>query len=222
MRANGAGVTLGFDHRLGLVGLGQGLNTLALDFGRLQDGGDQLLLAAQDFGLLHLHLLLLFRLLDLDRLDDHLLLHHIGLDLVSLVGLCLLAFDQFIVGRFFHIEIALRFGLPRHRGGLSRDPLLIGLRLGDRGFSQRNRALDRSVAICLSRGHVRVALDPDYVRTAHVRDVVVLVANFLDGKRDHFKAHLVDVVGASGTHAIGNHLGLLDDLFDGELTYDAA
>ena len=61
LRANGAGMAFGFDHRLRLIGFGQGLNALALDFGRLQHGGDQFFLAAQDFGLLHLYLLFLFR-----------------------------------------------------------------------------------------------------------------------------------------------------------------
>ena len=36
------------------------------------------------------------------------------------------------------------------------------------------------------------------------------------------EAHLVHVVGAGGAHAVGDHLRLLDDLFDRELADDAA
>ena len=39
-----------------LFGLGQRLDALALDLGRLQHGRDQLALAALDFGVLHLDL----------------------------------------------------------------------------------------------------------------------------------------------------------------------
>ena len=48
------------------------------------------LLAAQDFGFLHLDLLLLLDLLNLDRFGDDLLLHDVRLDFVGLVGLRLL------------------------------------------------------------------------------------------------------------------------------------
>ncbi len=58
--------------------------------------------------------------------------------------------------------------------------------------------------------------------TPHVGDVFVLVANFLDGERDHLQPHLVHVIGAGGAHAVGHHLGLLDDLFHRELPDNAA
>jgi hypothetical protein len=57
----------------------------------LQHGRDQLFLAAIDLGLLHLDLLLFLDLLHLHLLGDHLLLHDVGLDVVSFVGLRLLA-----------------------------------------------------------------------------------------------------------------------------------
>ncbi len=41
-------------------------------------------------------------------------------------------------------------------------------------------------------------------------------------KRDDFEAHLAHVVHAGGAHALGDHLGLFDDLLDGELADDAA
>ena len=53
------GVAFGFHDQPLLLGFGQRLDALALDLGRLQHGGDQLALAAQDFGLLHLDLVLL-------------------------------------------------------------------------------------------------------------------------------------------------------------------
>src|ERR1700693_1934298 len=57
---------------------------------------------------------------------------------------------------------------------------------------------------------------------AYVGDVFVLVPDLFDGEGNHFEAHLVHVVGAGGAHAIADHLGLLDDFFDGELPDDAA
>ena len=59
-------------------------------------------------------------------------------------------------------------------------------------------ALDRGVALGFGRGDVGVALDARDVGPAHVDDVLVLVADFLDGERDDFEAHLVHVVGAGG------------------------
>ena len=41
-------------------------------------------------------------------------------------------------------------------------------------------------------------------------------------KLDDLEAHLAHVVHAGGAHALGDHLGLFDDLFDGELADDAA
>ena len=73
-----------------LLGRGQRLDALTLDLGLLQHGRDQLLLAAHDFGFLHLDLLLFLDLLHLHLLGDDLLLHDVGLDLVGLVGLRLL------------------------------------------------------------------------------------------------------------------------------------
>ena len=70
LRADGGGVTFGFRDQALLLGLGQRLDALALDFGLLQHGGDQFLLAAHDFGFLHLDLLLLLDLLHLHRLGD--------------------------------------------------------------------------------------------------------------------------------------------------------
>ena len=83
-------------------------------------------------------------------------------------------------------------------------------------------ALDGRVALGFGGGDIGVALDARHVRPAHVGDVLVLVAHFLDGERDDFEPHLVHVVGAGGAHAVGHHLRLLDDLFDRELADDAA
>ena len=86
----------------------------------------------------------------------------------------------------------------------------------------RQRAFDRCIAIGFGGGHVGVALDARHVRPAHVGDVFVLVANFLDGERNDFQAHLVHVVGAGAAHAVGNHFRLLHDFFHRELANDAA
>ena len=93
---------------------------------------------------------------------------------------------------------------------------------GNRGLPLSQRTLDGGIAIGFCRGHVGIALDARDVGLAHVGDVFVLVANFFDGERNDFQPHLVHVFGASGAHAVGNHLRLLDDLFDGELADNAA
>ena len=119
--------------------LGQRLDPLPLDLGLLQDGRDQLLLAARDLGLLHLDLLLLLDLLDPDLLGDDLLLHDVGLDLVGLVRLRLLLLDRLVVLRLLDLQVALRLGLLGLRERLGEHPLLVGLRLGDRGLPRARR-----------------------------------------------------------------------------------
>jgi hypothetical protein len=42
----------------------------------------------------------------------------------------LLALDQLVVGRFFDLQIALHFGLARHRGSFRGDAFLISLCFG--------------------------------------------------------------------------------------------
>ncbi len=58
--------------------------------------------------------------------------------------------------------------------------------------------------------------------SAHVQDVLVLVADFLDRERDDLEPHLAHVVGDVGTHPVGDHLRFLDDLLDRQLADDAA
>ena len=212
----------GFDRQPALLRFGEHLDALPLDLGLLQHGRDQLLLAAQDLGFLHLDLLLALDLLHAHRLGDDLLLHDVGLDLVGLVGLRLLLLDRLDVVGLLDLEVALRLGLLGLRQRLGEHALLVGLRLGDRRLAHRLGALDRRVALGFGGGDVGVALDARDVRPAHVDDVVVLVADFLDGERDDLEAHLVHVVGAGGAHALGDHLRLLDDLLDRELADDAA
>ena len=191
-------------------------------FGRLEHGGIELALAAQDFGFLHLDLVLLFHLLDGDFLGLHLLLHDVGLDLVSLVGLRLLLLDHLQVLGLLHFEVALGFGLLGLGKRFGQHPLLVGLGLGDGGLARGHRAPDGRVALGFGGGHVGVPLDARNVRPAHVGDVLVLVADLFDGEGNHFQAHLVHVVRAGGAHAVADHLGLLDDLFHRELADDAA
>ena len=123
---------------------------------------------------------------------------------------------------FLDLEVALRFGLLGLGERFGQHALLIGLRFGDRRFARCDGALDGGVALGFGGGYVGVALDAGDVGPAHVGDVFVLVADFFDGEGNDFEAHLVHVVGAGGAHAVADHLGLLDDLFHGELADDAA
>ena len=86
----GCGAAFGLHGDAGLLGVGDVLDALTLDLGAFEDGGDELLLVTEDFGLLHLDLLLLLDLLHFHLFGDDLLLHDVGLKLVGLVGLGLL------------------------------------------------------------------------------------------------------------------------------------
>src|SRR5262249_2614514 len=108
------------------------------------------------------------------------------------------------------------------RGGLGGDALLIGLRFGHGGSALRFGALDSDVALGFGCCNFSVALDPRDVRATHIGDVLVLVANFLDGEAHDFESHLGHVTGASAAHAVTDHFRFLDDLLDGELADDAA
>ena len=175
-----------------------------------------------DFGLLHGDLTGLLHLLDLDLLSDDLLLHHIGLELIGLVGGRLLLLNGFEKVGLFDLEIALRFGLRGLRKCFCEHAFFIGLRLGDSGRAHGFGALDRCVALGFGGGHIGVPLDPRNVGPAHVADVFVFVADFLDRERDDLQSHLAHVVGAGGAHAVADHFRLLDDLFHSELSDDAA
>src|SRR5581483_2028874 len=94
--------------------------------------------------------------------------------------------------------------------------------LGNGGFAGGLGALDGGVALGLGLRDVRLALDAGHVGPAHIDDVVLLVANLLDGERNDLQPHLREVVGNCLAHAAGHHLWLLDDLLDGEQTDDAA
>ncbi len=126
-----------------------------------------------------------------------------------------------IVG-FLDLQVASRFGLRGLRKRFRQHPLLIGLGLGDGGGAHGFGAFDGGVALGFGGGDIGVALDARHVGPTHVGDVFVLVANFLDGERDDFQAHLVHVVGAGGAHAVAHHLRLLHDLFHGQLADDSA
>src|SRR5207248_5863142 len=93
---------------------------------------------------------------------------------------------------------------------------------GDGGGAGGFGALDGDVAIGFGGGACGVALNAGDVGPAHVGDVFVLVAHFLDGEADDFEPHFVHVVCAGGAHAIAHHFRFLDDLLDGELADDAA
>src|SRR5579862_6192165 len=222
LRADGGGLAVGFHGQLRFLGFGQCLDAFALHLRRLQHGGDQFALAPLDFGVLHGDFVLFLYLLDLHLLRDHLLLHDVGLDLISLVGGGLLLLHDLVIVGLLDLQIARGFRLLGLRQRFGQHPLLIGLRLGHGGRARRFRALDGCVTLGFGGSHIGVALDARHVRAAHVADVVVLVADFLNGERDHFQAHLVHVVRAGGAHAVSHHFRLLDDLFHRQLPDDAA
>src|SRR5260370_28144492 len=222
LRANGSGLAFGFGHQAVAFGVGEGLNARALDFGRLEERGNEFAFAVIDFGVLNFDLGFALDLLNANLLQDDGLLLAIGFDFVSLVGLRLGSFADFQIVGFFDVEVALRFGLLGERSGFGGDAFLVGLRLGDGGGAGSFGALDGDVAIGFGGGYFGIAFDASDVRASHVGDVFVFVADFLDGEADDFEPHLAHVSGASGTHAIANHFGLLDDLFDGELANDSA
>src|SRR5207247_1895193 len=87
LQFGGGGAAFGLHGDAGLLGVGEVFDALTLDLGALEYSGDQLLLVAEDFGLLHLDLFLFLDLLHLDLFGDDLLLHDVGLELVGLVGL---------------------------------------------------------------------------------------------------------------------------------------
>ncbi len=133
-------------------------------------------------------------LLDLHLLGHHLLLHDIGLDVVGFVGLRLLLLGGFQIQRSLDLEIARGFGLLGLRKRFRQHAFLVRLGPCDRGGARSFGAFDGRIAFGFGGGHIGVALDARDVRTAHVGDVFVLVADFLDGERNHFQAHLAHVV----------------------------
>src|SRR5258706_557600 len=138
--------------------------------------------AAIDFRFLHLDLLFFFDLHDLHLLGNDLLLHDVGLDVVGFVGLGLLFLGDFEILRLFYFEVALGFGLLGLGNGFRQHAFLVGLRSGYRRFPRCDGAPDGSIAIGFGGGDVGVALDSGDIRTSHVGDVLVLVADFLDGE----------------------------------------
>ena len=159
-------------------------------------------------------------LLDFHGLSNHLLLHDVGFDFVTLsAGLRLLGhFQELAFFRSRSRWASAAWPAKRFR----RDAFLVGLGLGDRGGPQGFGALDGNVPFSFGGGHFGIAANAGDVRPAHVGDVVVLVAHFLDGEADDFQPHLGHVAGVGGTHTIGNHFRFLDDLFHRQLADDAA
>src|SRR5262252_1320237 len=222
LSADRGGLPFGFGHQALTLGVGKGLDTLALDFGLLQDGGDEFTFTPGDFGFLHFDLGLALDLLNAHLLGHNGLLLAIGFDFVGLVGLRLGFFGGFEITGLFDVEVALGLGLLGKRSGFGSDAFLVGLRFGDSRSTGGLGAFDGDVAFGLGGGNLSVALDAGDVGPTHVGDVFVLVANFLDGEAHDFKPHLAHVFGAGGAHAAANHFRLLDDLLDGELADDAA
>ena len=104
------------------------MHATPLDLGALQNRRNQFFLVTQDLGLLHLHFLLLLHLSHLDGFHHNLLLHHIGLNVISLVSLRLLPLYRFQILRALNLQIALRLGLCRKRQSFRHHTLLVSLR----------------------------------------------------------------------------------------------
>ena len=79
--------------------------------------------------------MLLFHLVNGNFLGAHALLHDVGLDLVSLIGLRLLPLDILKVLGLLDFQIALRFGLLGLRQRLGQDARLVCVRFGDGRFA---------------------------------------------------------------------------------------
>src|SRR5438477_11939316 len=198
---NGGSMAFGFGHETLFFCRRQGLDPLTLDLGLLQHGRDQLLLAARDLRFLYFHLLFFLDLLNLHLLSDDLLLHDVGLYVIGLIGLRLLPLGDFEELCPLDFEIALRLGLFGQGKRLRKHAVLILLRLGYRGLPLRQCPSDGGIAISFGGSNVGLALDASNVGPAHADDVFVLIANFFNGERDHFKSHLVHVICTGRTHA---------------------
>src|ERR1700730_18342680 len=193
------------------------LDALPLDFRLFQHGRNQFAFAARDLRFLHLNLRFALHLLHTHRFGDYLLLLDVGFDLVSLVRLRLRLFRGFQKAGLLDVQIAFGFRLLGLRSRFRGHSLLVRLRFCPGGRALRLGTLDRDVAVRFGCRHFRIALDARNVRPAHVGDVFVFVAHFLQREAHHFEPHLVHVIRARGTHAVGNHFRLLHDLLHGKL-----
>src|SRR2546427_1565107 len=111
LRADRRSAAFRFGYQPLTLGAGQRFDALAFDFRRLQHGSDELALAALDFCFLHLYLGFTLHLLHSHGFGDDLLLHDVGLDLVSFVGGRLGFFRHFEVAGSLEVQVALRLGL---------------------------------------------------------------------------------------------------------------
>src|SRR5271156_1991393 len=222
LRANGGGAAFGFADEALTLGVGDGLDALALDFGLLEHGGDEFAFAALDFGVLHFDLRFAFHLLYFHGFGNDLLLHDVGFNFVGFVGRGLGFLGHFEIAGFFEIQIAFGFGLLGQAGGFRENAFLIGLRFGYGCGALRFGALDGDVSFGFGGGNFRYQLDAGDIGAAHVGDVFVFVADFFNGEAHDVESHFVHVRSAGGTHALADHFRLFDELFDGELADDAA
>src|SRR5579883_516830 len=162
--AGGGGAAFRFGHQALAFGVGQRLDALALDFGLLEDGGNEFAFAPGNFGFLDFDLGFAFDLLDADGFRDHLLLFDVGFDFVGFIGLRLGALGGFQEAGFLDVEIALGFGLLGEGSGFRGDALLVRLGFRHGGGASGFGALDGNVALGFGGGNLRVALDAGDIR----------------------------------------------------------
>src|SRR6266705_3369065 len=145
--ANRRRMAFGFGDQALLFGGGEGFDPLTFDLSLFQHSRDQFFFAAIDFRFLHFDLLFLFDLHDLHLLSDDLLLHDVGLDVVGLVGFCLLLLGYFEILRFLDFKVALGFSLLGLGDCFRQHALLVGLRSSYCRFASCDGAPDGGVAI---------------------------------------------------------------------------
>src|SRR5581483_9583604 len=215
------GQTLSFQDDALALGFRHGFDAAALSFGGFLDGCLQLQFTALDFGLLHFDLGVLLNLGHADGFLDYLLLRHIGLDIVGFVGGCLLFLYLGFEFSFFEGQVALRFGLEGQRFGLGLHALLIRFGAGNGGFTGCISLLDLGVALCQGRGNIGLLANFGDLGTAHVGDVIVLVAYVLDSEGDDFQSHLGHIGSDGSEHLATDALRIFDQVFNGQLANNA-
>src|SRR5438270_847508 len=171
LHARGTGAAFSFCDQALLLRFRQVEYALLLDFRLLQHGGDQLILVARDFRFLHLGLLFFLNQLYFHLLRHNELLLYVLLDFIGLVSLGLLLLDQLGICGLFHFQVALGFCLLGLGERLRQHALLICL-----------SACNGSITFGLGGGDIGVTLDAGHIWPAHVGDVLILVADFLDGE----------------------------------------
>ncbi len=112
--------------------------------------------------------------------------------------------------------------MQRERFCLGLHPHLIGGRFGDGCFTGGVSLLDLCIPLCQGRSDVSLFLNLSDLRSAHVGDVIVLVAYIFNRERDDFQAHLLHIGSDGLEHLRADILRVFDQVFNCELANNAA